>query len=59
MKAMTDAVFEELGCWMQVVTQMFYMFSCKQSKLSSTQILQRFSAELPLINRLAEMLDDA
>lgn len=56
---MTDAVFEELGCWMQVVTQMFYVFSCKQSKLSSTQILQRFSAELPLINRLAEMLDDA
>lgn len=59
MKAMTDTVFEELGLWMEAITQTLHVFSCKQNKITSTLILQSFSVELPLNNRRAEMLDNA
>lgn len=59
MKAMTNTVFKEPGLQMQAVTQMLYVFSCKQSKITSTLILQSFSIELPHKNSLAEMLDNA
>lgn len=58
MKAMTDSVFEDLGRWMEAVTQTLYVFFCKQSTVTSALIPRGFSVELPLNNRFAEVLDN-
>ena len=39
---MKDTVFEELGLWMEAVTQTLVVFSGKRNKITSTLILQSF-----------------